>query len=151
MCSKLAVKNMACMLMTLGMKWRNGVGAAAHEPPRGEADKSMGAAEGFVVFTVKRRCLTVIGAGGEETENGGGNSCSPPTLSSLGGELGGTSLGHFHDPSCSVQSFLMLPSMWLWSYVGVCAEARKTATLGSFGPSGPTLAVRRQLCGCRGV
>ena len=67
MCSRLAVTNRACMLMTLGMKWRNGVGAAAHEPSCGQADKSMGAAEGFVVFTAKRRCLAVIGARGEET------------------------------------------------------------------------------------
>ena len=45
------------------MKWRNGVGAAAHEPPRGQADKNMGGTESFVVFTTKRRCFTAIGAG----------------------------------------------------------------------------------------
>ena len=77
MCSKLAVKNMTCMLMTLGMKWRNGVGVAAHESPRGQADKSMGAAEGFVVFTAKRCCLVVTDARGEETGNGGGGRLLP--------------------------------------------------------------------------
>ena len=40
--SRLAVKSMACMLTTPGMKWGNGVGAAAHEPPRGQEDKNMG-------------------------------------------------------------------------------------------------------------
>ena len=80
-----------------------------------------------------------------------GDGCSPPMPSPLGGESGGTSLSHFHDSPRSAQSFLMLPSMWLWSHIEVAAGARKTATLGSLGPSGPTLAVRWQSCGYRGV
>ena len=101
--SRLAVRNMACMLVIVVMKWKNGVAAAAHEQPREQADKNMGVAESFVVFTTKRRCLTTTGAGGGETENGEGDSCSPPTLSSilmvtLGGEPSGTSLDHLHEP-----------------------------------------------------
>ena len=63
----------------------------------------MGVAESLVVFTTKRRCLIATSARGGETENGEGDNCSPPTLSSilivtLGGEPNETSLGHLHEP-----------------------------------------------------
>ena len=101
--SRLVVRNRACTLMTTMMKWRNGVGAAACEPPHRQADKGTVWWRASSSFTTKRCRFTATSAGGGETKGGEGDSCFPPTLSSilmatLGGKPNGTFLGYLHEP-----------------------------------------------------
>ena len=70
--SRLAVKSMACTLTTPGMKWGNGVGAAAHEPPRGQEDKNMGCDGGLRRLYCQTVPPCATDARGEETGNEGG-------------------------------------------------------------------------------
>ena len=103
MLSSILMATLGGTLMTTMMKWRNGWELLLVSHRIGRRIRAWVWWRASSSFTTKRCPFTATSAGGGETEGGEGDSCFPPTLSSilmatLGGKPNGTFLGYLHEP-----------------------------------------------------